>query len=74
MLPSCFNYIFVHLSQNLRLRPDLNPKFLSTLGPKPNPTYNSAVLYTNNYIALPKFGVYHLTNYYGNRTILSLQF
>ena len=42
MLPSYFNYIFVHLSQKARFRPELSPKFLSTLrpepGPKPNPT------------------------------------
>ena len=33
MLPSCFDYIFVHLRQKAHLRPDLSPKFLSTLGP-----------------------------------------
>ena len=52
MLPSYFDYIFVHLRQKVRLRPELSPKFLSTLGPKPTrkartrpkkpePTYNS---------------------------------
>ena len=49
MFPSYFDYIFVHLKQKARLRPDLNPKFLSTSGPnpartrpeKPGPTYNS---------------------------------
>ena len=33
MLPSYFDYIFVHLRQKARLRPELSPKFLSTLGP-----------------------------------------
>ena len=49
MLPSCFDYVFVHLTQKVRLRPELCPKFLLTLGPnpartrpeKPCPTYNS---------------------------------
>ena len=52
MLSNCFDYIFVHLRQKARLRPELNPKFLSTLGPNPTrkaradlqlcgPTYNS---------------------------------
>ena len=52
MLPSYFDYIFVHLRQKARLRPELSPKFLSTLGPnpartrpeKPSPTYNSATV------------------------------
>ena len=35
MLPSDFDYIFVHLRQKARLRPKLSPKFLSTLGPNP---------------------------------------
>ena len=35
MLPSYFDYIFVHLKQKVRLRPELSPKFLSTLGPNP---------------------------------------
>ena len=38
MLPSCFDYIFGHLRQNARLRPELSPKFFSTLGPNPSPT------------------------------------
>ena len=46
MLPSYFDYIFVHLRQKARLRPKLSPKFLSTFGPNParkaGPTYNSA--------------------------------
>ena len=49
MLPSYFDYSFVHLRQKARLRPELSPKFLSTLGlnpartqpEKPGPTYNS---------------------------------
>ena len=49
MLPIDFNYIFVHVRQTARLRPELSPKFLSTLGlnpariqlKKPGPTYNS---------------------------------
>ena len=36
MLPSYyFDYIFVHLGQKARLRPELSPKFWSTLGPNP---------------------------------------
>ena len=35
MLPSYLDYIFVHLRQKARLRPELNSKFLSTLGPNP---------------------------------------
>ena len=36
-LPSYFDYyIFVHLRQQVRLGPELSPKFLSTLGPNPN--------------------------------------
>ena len=35
MLPSYFDYIFMHLRQKVRLRPELSPKFLSTLGPIP---------------------------------------
>ena len=35
MLPSYFDYIFVHLKQKARLRPELSPKFLSTLSPNP---------------------------------------
>ena len=38
MLPSYFDYTFVHLRQKARLRLDLSPKVLSTLGPNPNPT------------------------------------
>ena len=49
MLPSYFDCIFVHLRQKVRLRPELSPKFLSTLSPdrtrpeKLGPTYNSAL-------------------------------
>ena len=49
MLPNYFNFIFVHIRQKACLRPELSPKFLSSLGPnpartrpeKPGPTYNS---------------------------------
>ena len=54
LLPSYFDYIFVHLRQKVRFRPELSPKFLSTLGlnpartrtrpEKPGPTYNSGVI------------------------------
>ena len=58
MLPSYFDYIFVHLRQKVRLRPELSPKFLSTLGPnpartrteKPGPTYNSAAYQIKSFI------------------------
>ena len=35
MLLRYFNYIFVRLRQKVRLKPELSPKFLSTLGPNP---------------------------------------
>ena len=35
MLPSYFDYMFVRLTRNARLRPELSPKFWSTLGPNP---------------------------------------
>ena len=35
MLPSYFDYMFVNLRQKARLRPELSPKFLSTLDPNP---------------------------------------
>ena len=35
MLLSYFDYIFVHPRQKARLKPELSPKFLSTLGPNP---------------------------------------
>ena len=37
-LPRYFDYIFVHLRKKARFKPKLSPKFLSTLGPNPNPT------------------------------------
>ena len=36
ILSSYFDYVFVHLEQKARLRPELCPKFLSTLGPNPS--------------------------------------
>ena len=35
MLPSYFDYIFGNLRQKVRVRPELSPKFFSTLGPNP---------------------------------------
>ena len=35
MLPIYFDYIFVHQRQKVRLKPELSPKFLSTLGLNP---------------------------------------
>ena len=35
ILPSYFDYIFVHIRRKARLGPELSPKFLSTLGPNP---------------------------------------
>ena len=51
ILPKFFVYIFEHLRQKARLRPELSPKFLLTLSPiptrtrpeKPGQTYNSEV-------------------------------
>ena len=60
MLPSYFDSVFVHLRQKARLRPELSPKFLSTLGPtgtrpdKPGLTYNSESL---SNLKMPKFSV-----------------
>ena len=34
-MPSYFDYIFVHLKQKVRLKPELSPKFWSTLVPNP---------------------------------------
>ena len=53
MLPNYFDDIFVHLRQKASLRPDLSPKFFSTLGlntartrpEKPGPTYYSGPRY-----------------------------
>ena len=36
MFPNYFDYIFVHLRQKARLRPELLPKFLPTLDPNPD--------------------------------------
>ena len=33
MLPNDFDYVFVHLKQKARLRPNLSPKYLLTSGP-----------------------------------------
>ena len=38
MLPNFFDYIFVHQSQNARIKVELSPKFLSTLGSNPDQT------------------------------------
>ena len=62
MLPNTFDYIFVHLRQKVRLRPELSPKFLSTLGPnpirtqlrKPGPTYNFVTKTSNIRISQPR--------------------
>ena len=35
MSPNYFDFIFVHPRQKARLRPELSPKFLSTLGSNP---------------------------------------
>ena len=35
MLPTYFDYIFVHLRQKVPLESELSPKLLSTLGPNP---------------------------------------
>ena len=35
ILPSYFDYIFVHLRQKVRPKIELSPKFLSTLGTNP---------------------------------------
>ena len=35
LLPIYFDYVFVHLRQKARLRPELSPKFLSTFGSNP---------------------------------------
>ena len=52
MLPSYFDYNFVHLRKKTRVRPELSPKFLSPLGSnpaytrpeKPGLIYNSVAL------------------------------
>ena len=53
MLPSYFDYIFVHQRPRARLRPELSTKLLSTLDPNPartrpeksGPTYNSVAVF-----------------------------
>ena len=37
IFPDYFDYIFVHLRQKVRLRPELSPKLLSILGPNQTP-------------------------------------
>ena len=48
MSSSYFDYVFVHLRQKARLRPELNPKFRQlearTRPEKPGSTYNSATM------------------------------
>ena len=39
MLPNFFDYIFVHQSQNARIRAKLSPKVLSALGTNPAQTH-----------------------------------
>ena len=49
MLPNYFEYIFVHLRNKARLRPELSPKFLSTLAPtrpEPEPDPKSPARFT----------------------------
>ena len=38
MSPSFLTIFLVHLRQKVRVRPELSPKFLSTLGPNPSQT------------------------------------
>ena len=69
MLRSYFDNIFVHLRQKVRLRPELSPKFLSTLGPnpartrtrpeKPGPTYNSDSVILKRCVATP-WCIFHI--------------
>ena len=47
-LLSYFDYVFVHLTQKARLRPELSPKFLSTLDPNPAPTRSEKPGLTHN--------------------------
>ena len=68
MLLSYFDYIFVHLRQKARLRPELNPKFLWTLGPNPaqtrtrpknpGPIYNSGSMGQNLFQERPKIAAF----------------
>ena len=41
MLPSYFDYIFVHLRQKVRLRPELRLKFFVNFKPEPEPNPKS---------------------------------
>ena len=56
MLPSYFDYIFVQLRQTVPLRPELSPKFLSTLGPnltrKPRPDLQLSATSRQNIISI----------------------
>ena len=52
MLPSYFDCIFVHLRQKARLRPELSPKFLSTLGPNPTRTRPEKPGATYNFVPI----------------------
>ena len=77
MLPSYFDYVFVHLKQKARLRPELNLKFLSTLSPnparteKPGPTNNSGVYSIRKFLYNIQSNAAYLTTY-GNVTKRSL--
>ena len=84
MLPSYFDYIFEHLRQKARLRPELSLKFLTILGPnpartrpeKPSSTYNSVLTINMKQVFLESF-FYRDTHYdllalvYHKITILS---
>ena len=50
MLPSYFDYIFVNLRQKVRLRPELSPKFMSTLSPSPTRKARADLQLCFNYI------------------------
>ena len=52
MLPIYFDYVFVHLRQKARFRTELGPKFLSTLGPNPNPTRKAGRAYNSGLICV----------------------
>ena len=76
ILLSYFDYIFVHLRQTARLRPELSPKFLSTLGlnsartrpEKPGPTYKSGSMGQNLFQGRPKIAAFlHNTSMLGHK-------
>ena len=77
MLPSYFDYVFVHLKQKARLRPELSPKCLSTLSPNParteksGPTNNSGAYSTRKFLYNIQSNAAYLTTY-GNVTKRSL--